>query len=95
MACSWPAGEVGGLPGGARVPYIVIIIIIHVGGRGGGDLSMRPHVSSLLVLSNLSQGAIHRYYECRRRLLTIANQAEEQKRWKWCVLLRSASFTKG
>ena len=56
---------------------------------------MRPHVSSLLVLSDLSQGAIHRYYECRRRLLTVANQAGEQKRWKWCILLRSASFAKG
>ena len=62
---------------------------------GWGNLSMRPHVSSLLVLSDLSQGAIHRYYKCQRRLLMIANQAEEQKRWKWCVLLRSASFTKG
>ena len=48
---------------------------------------MRPHVSSLLVLSDLSQGAIHRYYESRRRLF---NDSQPNRRAKAKEVVRSS-----
>ena len=52
---------------------------------------MRPHVSSLLVLSDLSQGAIHRYYECRRRLF---NNSQPSRRAKAMEVVRSSKKRK-